>query len=127
MFENPDEKIALIRSLSIFGPMSLLALGGVISPPKEGESGGLFLSFLWGICSLGLLNLGAQHFGFWEFNTTQSLLFGTPVDLLIGWAILWSLLPMLFKKWIPFFLIVLGLGIFDLLIMPRCKALLLLH
>ena len=122
-----EELIVLIRTFSIFVPIVLASLTLSLCPPKGREFAGISVSFLWVFCSLSLLNPLAQYFGFWTFSAEGALLFGTPVDLLIGWALLWSVVTIGLLRAIPWWATVLLLGLFDLIFMPLCEPVLVLH
>ena len=49
-----------------------------------------------GICrSCSSLNVAAQRFGWWQFDAQGGLLLGVPVDFLLAWVWLWSVVPLL--------------------------------
>jgi protein-S-isoprenylcysteine O-methyltransferase Ste14 len=63
-------------------------------PPASAMTGA-GLAFAWNIPVLLALHLAATSFGWWRFDAAGGLLLGMPVDLLLAWAWLWSVLPAL--------------------------------
>src|SRR5260370_35089656 len=53
------------------------------------------LGFVWTLPSLLAVQLLNLHFGWWRFNALGGLFRGMPVDLYLGWAVLWGILPIL--------------------------------
>ncbi len=53
------------------------------------------LAFAWNLVALAALQAGARAAGWWRFGAHGGLLLGMPVDLYLGWALLWSAIPCL--------------------------------
>jgi protein-S-isoprenylcysteine O-methyltransferase Ste14 len=90
-------KVGIIRGIALFFPI-VLALVLILLREKSfssGEFAGIFLSFLWCATTLSILNAIIPHFGGWNFNAHGGLFYSAPVDMLLGWAVLWGVLPLL--------------------------------
>jgi protein-S-isoprenylcysteine O-methyltransferase Ste14 len=80
---------------------------------------GMLLGMMWNIAYLFLFNIVAIEFGLWEYTASTNMFYGIPVDLIIGWAIIWgALLPYCFEKFSLFLALPL-IAIIDWLIMPQ--------
>ncbi len=121
-----DPRIAL-RALGLFGPIAVaLALWIWRRPARVPERAGLLLALLWNLCTLALLHGLAQHLGGWRFSAAGGLLLGMPVDLWLGWAVLWGVVPALALPRFPLAGVLALLLWIDLLLMPRGAPLLVL-
>lgn len=87
--------IALMRSAILFGPVWIAYALVVLRPLKKSELTGILLAFLWCFFSLILVNALAIYLKWWSFGVKGGTFWGTPVDLVIGWALLWSVFPSL--------------------------------
>jgi protein-S-isoprenylcysteine O-methyltransferase Ste14 len=84
------------------------------------------LATLWNLCGLAALHALAQGLGWWEFSARGGLLFGMPVDLWLGWSLLWGAVPALALPRFPLAGVLAALLWLDLLLMPRGAPLLIL-
>ncbi|GAB18440.1 hypothetical protein GOEFS_054_00540 [Gordonia effusa NBRC 100432] len=76
------------------------------------------LALLWNLIGLTGLNVLATSVGWWSFDAASPNLLGTPVDLLLAWAILWSVIPVLATRWVPLTYAVVALIVLDVYAMP---------
>ena len=84
----------LMRGAAIYLPLLAAAVGRLITGPKPRLFAASLLSLLWTLPSLLMLQMMNQQFGWWSFEVGSEVLFrGMPLELLLGWTILWSLLP----------------------------------
>jgi len=109
----------LVRALGLFVP----ALGAwfvwAMRPPDVRRAAGALLACAYQLPALALLNTLAPRLGLWHFEAVGGLFLGMPVDLLLGWVILWGLVPIVALPNIPILALALGAGWLDLLLMPR--------
>ncbi|MGC5257618.1 methyltransferase family protein [Gordonia sp. DT218] len=75
-------------------------------------------ALLWNLIGLTAVNVLAVQVGWWSFGTTGGEWFGVPADLIIAWAVLWSLIPVLAGQWIAPRYAVVGLILLDIYLMP---------
>lgn len=87
----------------------------------------ILLSFIWCLSCLLVLNILFLKVDWWEFNVKGGTFFNVPVDLMIGWAVLWTVIPALLgPRWPPFLWVGLLL-LFDILVMPLLTPAVILH
>ena len=117
---NIDEhlKIILIRNLSLFLPLLISVLILITREIKERQLVSAVLAFLWCFFSLTVLNPIAIYFNFWSFHFQGGSFMETPVDLLLGWAILWSIIPSLLSEKIRLYIWIIIFFLFDVVFMP---------
>lgn len=114
-----------IRALSLYAPVSVAFLLWILRPPQRRTAPAVLLAFLWTLPTLLLLQRANQHFGWWTFHTAGPTLRGFPVELYLGWAVLWSAVPVLaLRRALPATLVLLTL---DLAVMPRCAPVVILN
>ncbi|TDQ51435.1 methyltransferase [Actinorugispora endophytica] len=110
---------ALVRGVGLFLPLAAAAIAAAARPPGPREVGAAVVATAWSCAALYPLNLAAVRTGWWEFHAEGAVLHGVPVDLLIGWAVLWGALPALLDRTaVPLPLVVLACGWLDLVLMP---------
>src|SRR5919109_1195326 len=63
--------------------------------PSLVERAGILLACIWNLDALLLVHRAASHFGWWTFQAERGLFLGLPVDLYLGWALLWGAIPAL--------------------------------
>jgi protein-S-isoprenylcysteine O-methyltransferase Ste14 len=84
------DRSALIRTAMALVPLTLAIILSWWRRPSRRELVGMGLAFLWSFGALTLVNMGAIRLGLWQFHATGGLLATIPVDVLVGWAVLWS-------------------------------------
>ena len=85
----------LIRAVALGLPILLSAVLWRRRPPGHRQRGAIFLAAIWvGIALLGLHG-AATWAGWWAYEAEGGLWFGMPVDLWLGWVLLWSVVPVL--------------------------------
>lgn len=95
--------------------------------PNRRTAGAASLASLWNFCLLIPINVVAQQFGWWEFNVDGGTFMGVPVDLMIGWAVLWGAIPVLLMNRVkPVVYVVIMIWI-DVVTMSQMKPVLVLN
>jgi len=79
------------------------------------------LGFVWTLPSLLAVQLLNLHFRWWKFDAIGGLFRGIPVDLYLGWAVLWGILPILSLPQAGIALVSAVFFGIDLLLMPACS------
>jgi protein-S-isoprenylcysteine O-methyltransferase Ste14 len=107
-----------IRALSLYAPIAASVLLWLTRPVPRRTGPALLLSILWTLPTLIAVQTLNQHAGWWTFHTEGPTLRGLPVELYLGWAALWSAVPVLaFRRtWVA----VASMLALDLIIMPLC-------
>ncbi|MEE8302431.1 MAG: isoprenylcysteine carboxylmethyltransferase family protein, partial [Candidatus Tectomicrobia bacterium] len=116
----------LIRALMLFMPLILTVDVWLWRRPQKREALAALLAFLWNLPVLLALHLAAQHLHWWTFHADGGTLYGLPVDLYIGWALLWGPLPALACRRIPLPVVAGFLLAVDVFTMPLAEPLLVL-
>ena len=107
-----------IRALSLYGPIASAILLWILRPHPRKTGPSVLLALLWTLPTLLLLQRLNQQAGWWVFRTQGPTLRGLPVELFLGWACLWSAVPVLaFRRtWTA----TLAMVTLDLIVMPLC-------
>ncbi len=117
----------LIRSISLFAPIIAAWLVWLARPPSPRQAAGALLASVWLVPSLLGLHLLAQRFGWWSYHAEGGLFLGFPVDLYLGWIILWGALPMLATPRVKLFIVLAILLALDIIYMPLAYPVVILH
>lgn len=100
---NTGLDIAVLRTAVVMVPI-VFAIGfWFAAAPNQRLRGAVLLSILWNFTSLLAVNAVAVERGWWHFGTDELDWSGVPVDVVLGWAVLWGAVPLLMHRWIhPF-------------------------
>jgi len=84
-----------VRSAALYVPVLATAALWAWRRPDRQLGAGALLATLWNVpVVLGLAPVAART-GWFGFAADDALLLGVPVDLLVGWALLWGAIPVL--------------------------------
>lgn len=89
--------VTTLRNGAVLVPALLVAALWVAAP---GERVGAALATLWNAVWLAALNGVAVALGWWTFGTEGLMWSGVPVDVILGWALLWGAVPVLMLRWV---------------------------
>lgn len=106
---------SVIRALAIALPVACLLLAVRLRRPPERRVAAAILATAWNLVVLVPINLGP----WWSFQADGAVVGGLPVDLLLGWALLWGAVPALAAPRVPLPLTAAVLAWIDLALMPR--------
>lgn len=120
------DRATLVRAAALYLPLTLAAWVWLWSPPTRRERAAAFLATAWNVAALPGLHALATRAGWWSFGVDDATLAGFPVDLYLGWAVMWGVLPALAARHVPWTLVVLAAVALDLLAMPRMSPVVLL-
>jgi protein-S-isoprenylcysteine O-methyltransferase Ste14 len=116
----------LMRAAALYLPLALLCASWIWAQPRSRQCTGALLALLWNVPALLALDVLAEHVGWWHFTTEGGALLGLPIDVDLGWIVLWGPLPAIAAPRLPLGWL-LGLALaFDLALMPRLDLLLVL-
>ncbi|MGB8096617.1 MAG: hypothetical protein WCF17_05635 [Terracidiphilus sp.] len=114
-------RVAAIRFMGLYVPVIAAFLLVFLRPRRKRIFPGALMGFVWTLPTLLAVQMLNLHFGWWRFNALGGLLLGMPIDLYLGWAVFWGILPILSlgEAGLPWVSAVF-LGV-DLILMPACS------
>ncbi|GAB3403649.1 methyltransferase family protein [Flindersiella endophytica] len=120
---------ALIRAVAFFAPLlATLALAASRrrSRPsrrklEDPELAAVIVATTWNVLALFALNQLAIRLGWWTFDADGAMAAGIPVDLWLGWSLLWGAVPALAPTRFNLAGVAAGLGLLDLAVMPLAQ------
>jgi protein-S-isoprenylcysteine O-methyltransferase Ste14 len=116
-------RVAVLRFMGLYLPVMAAFLLVFLRPTRKRIFPAALLGFIWTLPSLLAVQLLNLHFGWWTFNAAGGLFRGMPVDLFLGWAVLWGILPILsFGETGTVWVSAVFFGL-DLVLMPACAPL----
>lgn len=110
---------ALIRGACLLVPVALTAALWAWRAPSERLRAGILLALIWNMTALLAVQVAAVELGWWHYEAHGGVAFGVPVDLLIGWALLWSAAPLLAFDHCALVVSVTAAALLDVALMPR--------
>lgn len=114
------DRATAIRAMGLYAPVAVAFALAFGRAREKRLSAALLLGLVWTLPSLLALQVLNQRVGWWQFYAQGGLFRAMPLDLYLGWAVLWGMLPVLvFRKTRTVWVIVTFLCI-DLLLMPAC-------
>jgi protein-S-isoprenylcysteine O-methyltransferase Ste14 len=114
---KPPMSELLVRGAALYMPITIAMALALYRKPDRRRVAGAVVAVAWNLAALLVLNVLAQHFGWWTFSRTTAAAAGTPADLWVGWALLWGAVPLLISSQ-RFVLIGFALFAADLIMMP---------
>lgn len=123
---SEDFVSSLFRGVAGLLPVVIFAVAYFRRPLARRRRGAVWLTLLWNLQALFLLNLVAIYFSWWAYGTAFPVIRGIPLDLLFGWALLWGALPLLLAPQVRLPLLAVLLLVFDLVAMPLLEPIVML-
>lgn len=114
---------AVVRLAGLTLPWLLAVLLGRWLRPGARLWGAIILSSLWVVAFLPALNWVAVQAGWWRFTADGGILLGLPLDLYLGWVVLWGVLPQFMQR-LPLWAVMSAFALLDVLVMPQCGSVL---
>ncbi|WP_256991125.1 hypothetical protein [Rhodococcus sp. 06-235-1A] len=122
--------IAVLRSAVLMVPLISVAVLWIAGLWGLGADvrvrGGAVLALLWSAVSLLPVNALAVRLDWWSFGTRGLEWSDVPVDVVLGWALLWGAVPILLSRWVNPLPIVAVLVAADVLVMGSLEPLVVL-
>jgi protein-S-isoprenylcysteine O-methyltransferase Ste14 len=110
------------RYLALGVPVAVLVVAAR-SRNSPQERGALLLATLAALLGLAALDRFARAAGWWQYADVAGSFHGLPIDLWLGWAVLWGPVPVALRRWVPVPVALLGAGWLDVVAMPRLAPL----
>ena len=117
------DRALLIRAACLYLPLSGAVAVWLWRRPGRREGTGVFMACLWNAALLPVLHVAALRLGWWRFEARGGLMLGFPVDLYLGWIVLWGVIPTLVFRRSNLVLAAALFFAFDLILMHRAAAL----
>lgn len=114
----------LIRALAFTVPAFALPVVLLFVPRDPRKLGACLLAFTWGLGSLPLVNAAAIHLGWWSYEVEGGVFLGSPMDVMLGWSLLWGPIALVAGRGLPLALIAGFALLFDVFAMPRLEPVL---
>src|SRR5262249_20873924 len=114
------DRTLLIRAASLYLPIAGALTLAMWRRPARRQALGILLGFLWCAVSLLAVQFLNLHFDFWTYHATGGLFRGMPVDLYLGWAVLWGVMPVLAFPRLHLWAVTALMAALDLIAMPLC-------
>jgi protein-S-isoprenylcysteine O-methyltransferase Ste14 len=102
---------------AIYLPVTFSILGGILHGRLPRMFAACLLSVLWVIPTLWALQRVNERAGWWSFGPG-----GMPLELYLGWVVLWGILPPMVFPRLPLFWCAILMIATDLVGMPLCSA-----
>lgn len=112
------ERVFLIRALVLYVPFLLAVLLGMRLLHTRRQLGAMLTGICWCLSTLLLLQLANLRFHWWSYHVDGGVIRGLPVDLYLGWAVMWGSVPVLAFPRAKLWWVITGLFVFDLCAMP---------
>lgn len=85
----------LVRATALYLPIVVTVALVIHRQPDRRRVAAAVLATAWNLPALLAVNLVAQTLGWWRFQADAVTVSGVPVDLWVGWAVLWGAVPIL--------------------------------
>ena len=85
----------VVRAAALYLPVSAVVVLAWHRRPDRRQVAAAVLATAWNVPVLLAVNVIALSTGWWSFGVDQATVAGVPVDLWIGWAVLWGAVPLL--------------------------------
>jgi protein-S-isoprenylcysteine O-methyltransferase Ste14 len=109
-----------IRVGSLYLPLTLVCIAAALGGRRPRMFASSLLSLLWTAPALLLAQKLNAIFGWWQFARADIGFSGMPLELYLGWTVLWGLLPQIALRRLPCWLSAIIMTLLDLALMPLC-------
>ncbi|HEV2620183.1 MAG TPA: hypothetical protein VGU23_09635 [Acidobacteriaceae bacterium] len=110
-----------IRFAALYVPLTAALLAGLLRRKATRRGAACLLSLVWAMISLLVLQRVNQWAGWWSFEASGASFRGMPVELYMGWVLLWGAVPELLFVRTRVAWAAVTMAVVDLLAMPLCK------
>jgi protein-S-isoprenylcysteine O-methyltransferase Ste14 len=106
----------------LYLPLTVAVIGRLVRGPRPRQFAACLLSVMWTLPALIVLQLFNLRAGWWTYSYTPFQFHGMPFESLIGWAVLWGLLPQLLFPRLGLLWVAAIMATADLIYMPLCSG-----
>ena len=110
----------LILAGALYFPLIFSGIAALLWGRRQRMFAACLLSFLWTLPALLAMQKLNEIAGWWSFTDASAWFSGMPLELYLGWAIAWGILPQIALRRLPVALSIFCMVAMDLLIMPLC-------
>jgi protein-S-isoprenylcysteine O-methyltransferase Ste14 len=110
----------VVRAGCLYLPVMAALLAGVLGGRRPRVFAGTLLSLLWACGSLLILQRLNATAEWWTFATDGPVFRGMPLELYLGWVVLWGAVPQLALRRLGLDWSVAAMVAFDVVAMPLC-------
>jgi protein-S-isoprenylcysteine O-methyltransferase Ste14 len=110
------------RAAAIYLPLAAAVLGAWLRQRRSRQFAACLLSMLWTLPTLLMLQRINASAKWWIFPPSAASFRDMPLELFLGWSLLWGLLPELLFPDLPLAASVAVMVAIDCLLMPLCTA-----
>jgi protein-S-isoprenylcysteine O-methyltransferase Ste14 len=115
-----------VRASALYFPLALALLAGMLRRRERRLFAACLLSVLWAVCSLLVLQRLNARAIWWTFAGDGPTFREMPLELYLGWVILWGILPQIAFRRLPLAWIATLMVAADIVFMPLCTPVVLL-
>ena len=112
-----------LRLAALYGPVLLVLGAAVWQRSRPRMFAGCLLSAIAVLPSLLMLEHLNRTFSWWTYGGAGLQFGGMPIELYLGWAVLWGLLPQIALRRLPIAGAAGAMVVLDFLVMPRLRPL----
>ena len=116
---NVDRDIA-IRASVLYVPAIVALAAGLLRKQPARQFAACLLSFLWAVPALVAVQRLNGRVGWWSHESAGPLFCGMPVELYLGWVVLWGIVPQLIFPHLRLWVVAVVMVAVDLAVMPLC-------
>ena len=114
------ERTVAIRAGALYLPTVLALAAGRLRRQPPRQLAACLLGFLWTLPTLVVLQRLNQWAGWWSYATVGPMFCGMPLELYLGWVVLWGLVPQLLFARTRLGIVAAIMVAADLVTMPIC-------
>jgi protein-S-isoprenylcysteine O-methyltransferase Ste14 len=110
-----------IRAGALYFPLMFALLTGLLRQRRAKQFAACLLGLVWAAPSLLIVQRLNLLAGWWQFSSVGFAIRGMPLELYLGWTVLWGVLPQLVFRRLQLTACVVVFVIADLILMPSCR------
>lgn len=116
------ERGEMERGVAMYGPVVVVLVARLVEGRKERRLAAGLLGLLWAAVGLIALQRLNAAFVWWSYADSGAMFVGMPLELLVGWAVWWGLVPQGAMGRVGVGWVVAGMAAFDVAVMPVCTG-----
>jgi len=112
----------MVSAAQVYLPLSAAVIARVVHGPRPRQFAACLLSFLWSVPALLAVQIVNASAGWWSYPIGAFGIHGMPIGCLVGWAVLWGLVPQLAFPRLGIVWVAAIMIDADLVFMPLCGS-----